>query len=117
LKIVVIDNHEYFRNTLVGFLRDIPEVERVGEASNGLEGVEMVRRMKPEVVVMDIKMPGMNGIEAAALIKHYRPSVKVILYSMYEFDIYDTEELKVADMVISKHRLFEELVSGIRRIL
>ncbi len=114
---MVVDDHEYFRKTLVDFLKDIPEVEEIREASNGLEGVEMVKEMRPEVVVMDIKMPGMNGIEVAELIKHYSPSVRVILYSMYELDIYDTEELKVADMVISKQRIFEELLSGIKRLL
>ncbi len=113
LSIVVVDDHPGFRQSLVSFLRQVPAVEIVGEAADGQEAEELVLKLCPDVVVMDIKMPRRNGIEAATRIKSQARSVRVILYSMDEPGLFDWSEVEV-DGFIPKQRLFEEILPALR---
>ncbi len=74
------------RQGLAGLLREEDDIELVGEASDGKMAVEMVRRLQPDVVIMDISMPVMNGIEATRIITHEMPDVRVIGLSMHDVD-------------------------------
>jgi len=67
--IVVVDDHALFRSGLIGLLTDMPNVHVVGEASNGKEGVEVVLQTKPDIVLLDVNMPIMGGVEAVRAIK------------------------------------------------
>ena len=113
LSILVVDDHRGFRQSLISFLRQIPAVEILGEAADGQEAEEMVLKFAPDVVIMDVKMPRKNGIEAAARIKRHDRSVRVILYSMDEPGSYDWSEVEV-DGFIPKQRLFEEILPALR---
>jgi CheY-like chemotaxis protein len=83
-RVLLVDDHQVLRQGLVKLLSRQAGIRLVGEASNGLEAIELVRQHRPDVVVMDISMPLMNGIEATRRIKAEWPDVRVIGLSMFE---------------------------------
>ena len=80
-RVLVVDDQQLAREGIHAFLRIIPEVEWVGEAVNGLDAIALVVDMRADIVVMDVQMPVMNGIEATRRIKSEMPGVKVIILS------------------------------------
>ncbi len=83
IRVVLADDHPIFREGLVALLNACPDIQVVGEAENGQMVVELVQMLQPDVVVMDINMPVMNGIEATRLIKARHPSTYIIGLSMH----------------------------------
>ncbi len=86
IRIVLIDDHAIVRKGLRAFLDTYPEIEVVGEASGGAEGVALVARVLPDVALMDLVMPEMDGIEATRQIKQVSPSTQVIVLTSYGED-------------------------------
>ncbi len=84
IRVLLADDHLLMRQGLVRLLREQRDIDVVGEASDGLEALERVRETKPDVVLMDVHMPRMNGIEATARLKAEHPQVKVIALSMWD---------------------------------
>ena len=84
IRVLVADDHKIVRQGLTELLREEADIEVVGEASDGVEAVEMAARLRPDVIVMDISMPRLNGIEATRRITAAQPRVRVIGLSMYE---------------------------------
>jgi DNA-binding NarL/FixJ family response regulator len=80
---MLVDDHKMFRDGLRVLINAEPGMEVVGEAVDGREAVEMARRLSPDVVIMDISMPGMNGIEAMRHLIRDNAGIKVIMLSMY----------------------------------
>jgi two-component system, NarL family, response regulator LiaR len=78
IRVLITDDHKVVRRGLRGFLELDPELEVVGEASNGEEAVELARRLEPDVVLMDLLMPVMDGIEATRQIRRELPEVEVV---------------------------------------
>jgi NarL family two-component system response regulator LiaR len=78
IRVLITDDHKVVRRGLRGFLDMDPELEVVGEASNGEEAMDMARRLEPDVVLMDLLMPVMDGIEATRRIRHELPEVEVL---------------------------------------
>ncbi len=78
IRVLITDDHKVVRRGLRGFLELDPELEVVGEASNGEEAVELARSLKPDVVLMDLLMPEMDGIEATGEIRRELPEVEVV---------------------------------------
>lgn len=106
---LVVDDHRYFRESLVSFLGEFPSIETVGTAGDGAEAVRMVKRFRPQLVIMDIQMPLMDGLQACEEIKKDSPGTRVVLYTMHSPETYDAAALKRADSFVSKDRLFDEL--------
>ena len=94
IKVVLADDHNLVRSGLKSLLLGMSGVEVVAEATNGLEAVEQARSTKPDVVLMDIGMKELNGIEAAAIITRDLPTVRVIILSMHDTQDFVSQALK-----------------------
>ncbi len=86
LRILVADDHEVVRRGLLGLLKAHPGWEVVGEAVNGREAIEMAKELKPDVLIMDITMPEMNGFEATRLILETEPQTAVLIFTIHKSD-------------------------------
>jgi DNA-binding NarL/FixJ family response regulator len=94
LRILLVDDHAVVLAGLRALLADL-DAEIVAEASDGRAAVELARLHRPDVVIMDIAMPELNGLEAAALIRHENPAVRVMILSMHDSKEYVLQALKV----------------------
>ncbi|MEC2072087.1 response regulator transcription factor [Alkalihalophilus marmarensis] len=83
VKVLLVDDHEMVRMGMSAFLQTQPDIEVIGQASNGLEGVEMTKRLEPDVIVMDLVMEKMDGIEATRAIIKDKPLSKVIVLTSF----------------------------------
>ena len=83
IRILIADDHAFLRMGLKSYMSGTPDLECVGEAENGEAAVEMVRRLKPDVVVMDLMMPGIDGAEATRLIRDARPETRVVVLTSF----------------------------------
>lgn len=86
LKILIVDDHEVVRLGLVTILRRQPGFEVVGEASGARQAIEMVDRLRPDLVIMDVRMPDVSGIEACREIRSNHPQVRVLMLTSYADD-------------------------------
>ena len=88
IKVLVADDHEILRDGLRALLQRDKEIEVVGAASNGLEAYKMAKNLRPDVIVMDVSMPVMTGIEATAQIMSEMPDMKIIALTMHNDKYY-----------------------------
>lgn len=88
IKIIIVDDHEIFRNGLKMVLGKLSYVNLIGEAENGLEFLELLKKGKPDIVLLDIEMPVMNGLEAAKSALEKYPDLKIITLTMFNDDEY-----------------------------
>jgi DNA-binding NarL/FixJ family response regulator len=84
IQLAIADDHEIFREGLTLFIKKIPDFTLVGEGRNGIELITMLKKKEVDIVLMDIRMPEMNGVEATKLIRKDFPEVKVIALSMFD---------------------------------
>ena len=115
IRVLLVDDHAMVRQGLRSFLSTYPDLEVVGEASNGEEALQSVQMLSPSVVLMDINMPRLNGIEATARIKHSHPHVVVLGLSVnVEEDHQRAMTAAGATAVLSKgavvERLYDEII-------
>lgn len=94
IKIVACDDHAVVRNGLTAILNDYPDIVIVGEISNGKELLEKLPSLKPDVVLLDISMPELNGLQALPLLKEQNPNCRVIILSMHDKEAYVYEALR-----------------------
>ena len=87
-QVVIVDDHQLFRNGLKFIIGEIDTVEVVAEASNGKEFLELLKRFKPDIVLMDINMPEMNGVDATKEALRIYPDLKILVLSMFSDDQY-----------------------------
>lgn len=117
-RIVIVDDHGIFRQGLLLLLRQQEDMEVVAEAYNGREAVEIVRKLKPNLVLMDVSMPKLNGIEAAQQIIRDNPNVKILALSAYCDKRFVTDMLKVgASGYLLKDALSDELIRAIKAVM
>jgi CheY-like chemotaxis protein len=113
-RVVFADDHQVIRRGLVAMVRGQPNLQVVGEASDGHEAVEMARALRPDVVVMDVTMPGVDGIEATRQIKAADPAIRVVGLSMSE-DQETAEAMRAAgaEAFLSKTASAKEMLRAI----
>ena len=94
IRILIADDHTIVRQGLARMLEEQPDLKVIGEATNGQKAVDKVLALKPDVAILDISMPRMNGIEAAKRIRKHLPETKIIILSMYSHEHYIDELLE-----------------------
>jgi DNA-binding NarL/FixJ family response regulator len=113
--VLIADDQTLFREGLKDLLEDEKGIKVVGEAKTGPETIEMVRKLKPDVVLMDIKIPEMDGITATKIIREKFPQTNVIILSSYEDEAHVTEAISAgANGYLSKMLPASELVNALR---
>jgi DNA-binding NarL/FixJ family response regulator len=116
--VVVVDDHDLARAGLRSLLSGERGLEVVGEAASGREALDLCRRVRPDLVLMDVKMPDMNGLVVTRAIKHESPATSVILLTMYESADYLVEALKAGTAAyLLKGASKEEIVTTVRQVL
>jgi len=117
IRCIVVDNHTLFRDGLRRLLESEPDIQVVGEASDAVGGLERVRELKPDVVLMDIGMPGMSSFEAARLIERNCPGTKLIFLTMYEDEEYLLQCIEVgASGYVLKDAPAPKLITAVREV-
>lgn len=86
LRILIADDHPLFRHGLAALLSANPDFEVVGEATSGEEAIALAAKLQPDVILMDIQMPLVNGIEATRRVLHTSPSIRILIVTMFEDD-------------------------------
>ena len=115
IRVLLADDHRMLREGLCLMLERSGQVQVIGEASDGQAAVELASQLQPDVVVMDIAMPILNGIEATRLICLQNPSTKVLILTMYQTEEYISEVLKAgASGYVTKDAAGEELLKAIQ---
>ena len=117
IKILVADDHNLFRAGIIKLLKEHQGIEVVGEAINGQELFSEYFDLSPDVLLVDIAMPGMTGLESVSKIKEKDPSVKALFLSMYEGDEYIYKAIKSGGLgLINKSILESELIYAIEKV-
>ena len=118
VKILLVEDHVVMREGLRGLIGQQADMEVVGEANNGDQAIELARQLKPDVIIMDVRMQGMDGVEATRQIKAGMPDCKVIALSAYNNREYIMGMAKAGmSGYMLKDCAFEELVGAIRTVL
>ena len=116
--LVIADDHDLVRSGLRALLTDVPNLQVLGEAANGREALELCRRFEPDLVLMDVRMPEMDGLTATRAIKHRYPRTSVLVLTVHENQSYMLEALKAgAAGYILKDAPRKELLGAIGRVL
>jgi DNA-binding NarL/FixJ family response regulator len=83
-RVLIVDDHAFIRRGVQSILRPFPEWEFCGEADNGNDAIRLAGELNPEVIVMDVSMPGLNGIEATRAIRKAQPEAKIVLLTLHD---------------------------------
>lgn len=117
IAVLLADDHTLFRESLRSLLRDVEGIEVVGEASDGVEAVAKTMQLNPDIVLMDVAMPNVDGLEATRQIKRQNPAAKILILTMYDTEQYIFEMIRAgASGYILKKAPSSELVSAIRTV-
>lgn len=116
IKVLTVDDDARFRRHIAGILAPEPDIEVVGEAVDGEDAIHQTKALKPDLVLMDVRMPVKNGLEATTLLKTEMPGVKVIISTLYDLDEYREAAMGAGAIdYIVKKSVTEQLVVALRR--
>ena len=117
IRVLIAEDHSLVRAGIRALLERSDDIEVLGEASNGQEAVDMTNELKPDVLVMDIMMPRLNGIQAAGRIQEYRMPVSILLLSMYSDAgfVYQALQKGVKGYIL-KSSVSDELITAVRSV-
>ena len=116
ISVLVVDDHDLVRSGITRMLADNPDIEVIGEASSGEAAVDAVRQKRPDIVLMDIRMPGIGGLEATRKILRLDDSIRVIVVTACADDPYPARVMQAAATAyITKGADLDEMVRAIRK--
>lgn len=117
MRILIADDHGIVREGLKSLIEQQPDMEVIGEAKDGNTAVQLTKELSPDVVIMDVSMPNLNGVEATKYILQHKPDVKVIILSMHTDSHIVKESLKAgASGYVLKSYLFDELLNALKAV-
>lgn len=117
IRVLIADDHAMVREGIIAFLKFCDDIEVVGEASDGIEAIERVGKVRPDIVLMDIGMPRLGGLEATVELKKTDPDVKIIVLTQYDDREYISRFLKAGvSGYLLKKAVGSELVNAIRAV-
>lgn len=117
IRILVVDDHPVLRAGVAAILENQVDMEMVGEARNGAEAVERFHALRPDVTLMDLQMPGMNGVDAIVAIRSDYPGARIIVLTTYAGDVQAVRALKAGAVgYLLKNSLRTELIDAIRDV-
>ena len=117
IRVSIVDDHELVRKGILRILSDVPEIEVVAEAGSGEEAVQMVRQHKPDVVLMDVNMPGIGGFEATRKLIQMYPDLKVIVVTIHVDDPFPSRMLQAGAVgYLTKGCAVDEIISAIKEV-
>ena len=117
IRLVIVDDHDLLREGIRSRLAEEDCVDIVGEGRNGRQAVELCRSLEPDLVLLDISMPEMNGLEAAKKIKQTHPETKILFLSIYDNEEYVQEALRIgANGFVLKDVSKDEMINAIRSV-
>jgi DNA-binding NarL/FixJ family response regulator len=117
IRVLVVDDHPVLRDGVAAILENQTDMTMVGEARDGSEAVERFRALRPDVTLMDLQMPGMNGVDAITAIRTEHPGARIIVLTTYAGDVQAVRALKAgATGYLLKSSLRTELIDAIRNI-
>jgi two-component system invasion response regulator UvrY len=117
IKVLLVDDHELVRAGISRLLSDIPGIKVIAEAQSGEEAVKIAREKKPNVVIMDVKMPGIGGLEATKKLLRNDSHIKIIALTVCNIDPFPTKLLQAgASGYLTKGAMIEEMVMAIKTV-
>jgi DNA-binding NarL/FixJ family response regulator len=117
IRILVVDDHQMLRDGIASMLSNEPDMDMVGEAGDGASALSEFRRLRPDVTLMDVQMPGMGGVDAMLLIREEFPDARIVILTTYPGDVQAVRALKAgASGYMLKSSLRSEVVDVIRSV-
>ena len=117
IKVLIADDHHLFRDGITRLLQDAPGIELAGSATNGEQAVELARQKRPDVILMDVNMPGMGGLEATRRIHAAQPDTQILMLTISEQseDLFEAIRLGARGYLL-KNVSTQELLAAIRQV-
>jgi DNA-binding NarL/FixJ family response regulator len=117
IKILVVDDHVLIRTGVINLIKNESDISIIGEADSGEDAVKLADELKPDIILMDISMPGISGLEAAGRIKKKHSAIGIIILTIYKSEEYFIEATKIGvEGILHKDIGREELLSAIRKV-
>lgn len=117
IRILIADDHEMFREGIKRICEDNPDIVVAGEASNGIEALDRVSKEEFDLLLLDIAMPGLSGLDALKQLKSMKPKLRVLVLSMYPEDEYAIRAIKAgAAGYLTKAKASHELMAAIKKV-
>ena len=117
IKVIIVDDHNLVRTAITQLLSGIPGIKIIGDASDGEQAIKLVKEKRPDVVLLDIKLPGISGVRTAEKMLATNPSTKIIMLSSYMHEPLPSALLRIGVKgYLTKEASLEELVKAIRMV-
>lgn len=118
MRVFIADDSMLILERLKAMLSDLPEIEIIGESRDGFGAIEALRKLNPDVVILDIKMPGVDGIDVLKYIKNNNQDIRVIMLTNYPFPQYRKKCMKLgADYFFKKSTEFENIMAALNQLI
>jgi len=117
MKIIVVDDSKLMRQRIIGLISDIPGVDISAEAASSIEAIELLEKLKPDVIILDIRMPEGNGLKVLKYIQQKESSVITIVFTNYPLKQYKDKCMELgADYFFDKSNEFEKLLEVVQKL-